>query len=85
MAGFSLTEPTKNGLPCPRLSNLALASLIPDLDLKLVELSVPPVASYRPSRYSTRGGLQYLLATRWSVGNLVGFEPGWGARVYTRA
>ena len=33
--------------------------------------------------YVTWDELQYLLATMWSVGNLVGFEPVLGARVYT--
>ena len=63
-----------------------LSSLIPGLDLNLAELSASPVASYGNAvPYSTRGELQYLLATRRSAGNLVGFEPVQGARVYTRA
>ena len=63
-----------------------LSSLVPGLDLNLAELSASPVASYGNAvPYSTRGELQYLLATRRSAGKLVGFEPVLGARVYTRA
>ena len=53
-----------------------LSSLIPGLDLNLTGLFASQVALYGNAvPYSTRGELQYLLATRRSAGKLVGFEP----------
>jgi hypothetical protein len=43
--------------------------------MNLGALCLPQVASYRLSRYSTRGDSSTSLATRWNLG--LG-EPGWG-------